>query len=43
MQLFSVSEASKWATDYIGKNVTASNIAYLIRYGLLLEEVSYEL
>jgi len=35
MQLFSVSEASKWATDYIGKNVTTSNIAYLIQYGLV--------
>jgi len=35
MQLFSVLEASKWATDYIGKNVTTSNIAYLIQYGLV--------
>jgi DNA modification methylase len=35
MQLFSVLEASKWATDYIGKNVTTSNIAYLIQYGLI--------
>ena len=34
-QLFSVSEASKWASGYIGKNVTASNIAYLIQYGLV--------
>jgi hypothetical protein len=35
MQLFSISEASKWATDYIGKNVTTSNIAYLVQYGLI--------
>jgi len=35
MQLFSVLEASKWATDYIGKNVTTSNITYLIQYGLI--------
>ena len=25
MQLFSILEASQWATDYIGKNVTTSN------------------
>ena len=35
MQLFSVLEASRWATDYIGKNVTTSNIAYLVQYGLI--------
>jgi hypothetical protein len=35
MQLLSVSEASRWATDYIGKNVTTSNIAYLVQYGLV--------
>ena len=35
MQLFSVLEASRWATDYIGKNVTTSNIAYLVQYGLV--------
>jgi len=35
MQLLTVSEASKWATDYIGKNVTTSNIAYLIQYGIV--------
>jgi len=34
-QLFSVLEASQWATDFIGKNVTTSNIAYLIQYGLV--------
>jgi hypothetical protein len=34
-QLFSVLEASQWATDYIGKNVTTSNIAYLVQYGLV--------
>ncbi|MDR1181209.1 MAG: hypothetical protein LBL13_04460 [Bacteroidales bacterium] len=32
IQLFSILEASKWATDYIGKKVTTSNIAYLIQY-----------
>jgi hypothetical protein len=35
MQLFSVLEASRWATNYIGKNVTPSNIAYLVQYGLV--------
>jgi len=28
-----VKEASEWATDYMGKNVTPSNITYLIQYG----------
>ena len=28
-----IKDASKWATEYIGKNVTASNISYLINYG----------
>jgi hypothetical protein len=28
-----IKEASQWASDYIGKNVTTSNISYLIQYG----------
>jgi len=28
-----ISEASTWATDYLKKNVTPSNISYLIQYG----------
>jgi len=35
MQLLSILEASKWATDYIGKNVTPSNITYLVQYGVV--------
>ena len=31
--LFTVKEASEWATEYLGKNVTNSNIMYLIQYG----------
>ena len=31
--LFSIKEASVWATDYLGKTVTPSNISYLIQYG----------
>ncbi len=31
--LFSIKEASLWATDYLGKTVTPSNISYLIQYG----------
>lgn len=31
--LFSIKEASEWATEYLGKNVTTSNISYLIQYG----------
>lgn len=31
--LLTIKEASEWASSYIGKNVTPSNIAYLIQYG----------
>ena len=33
MELLSVREASKFATDYLKKKVTESNISYLINYG----------
>jgi len=32
-KLLTIKEASEWATSYIGRHVTASNIAYLIQYG----------
>ncbi len=32
-ELFTIKEASEWATEYLGKNVTSSNISYLIQYG----------
>jgi hypothetical protein len=32
-RLLTIKEASEWASSYIGKNVTPSNIAYLIQYG----------
>ncbi|MBM4053797.1 MAG: site-specific DNA-methyltransferase [Planctomycetes bacterium] len=32
-ELLTIKEASEWATNHIGKNVTASNISYLIQYG----------
>ncbi|GHT41530.1 hypothetical protein AGMMS49921_04820 [Endomicrobiia bacterium] len=28
-----IKEASIWATNYLGKEVTTSNISYLIQYG----------
>ncbi len=31
--LLTIKEASDWATSFIGKSVTSSNIAYLINYG----------
>jgi DNA modification methylase len=34
--LFTVKQASEWATEYLGKNVTNSNIMYLIQYGRIL-------
>ena len=32
-RLLTIKEASEWATAHIGKNVTTSNIAYLVQYG----------
>jgi DNA modification methylase len=32
-ELLTLKEASEWATEYLGKNVTTSNISYLIQYG----------
>jgi len=31
--LLTVKEASNWASEYLGKNITPSNISYLIQYG----------
>lgn len=31
--LLSIKEASRWATEHLGKTVTTSNISYLIQYG----------
>ncbi len=31
--LFSIKEASEWATQYLSKTVTTANISYLIQYG----------
>lgn len=31
--LMTITQASKWASDYLGRNVTTSNISYLIQYG----------
>ncbi len=32
-KLFTIKEASEWATNFLGKKVTTSNISYLIQYG----------
>src|SRR4030042_828724 len=32
-KLLKIKEASKWATEHLGKTVTTSNISYLIQYG----------
>jgi hypothetical protein len=31
--LLSLKEASDWATNYLGKKISTSNITYLIQYG----------
>lgn len=33
VELFSLKDAADWASIYLGKNVTTSNIAYLVQYG----------
>jgi len=32
-KIVSINEASAWASEYLGRNVTPSNISYLIQYG----------
>lgn len=32
-ELLTIKEASRWASEYLGKKVTTSNISYLIQYG----------
>ena len=32
-EYLSIKQASKWATQKLGKKVTSSNIAYLVQYG----------
>jgi len=33
LDLMTIKYASKWASEYLGRNVTPSNISYLIQYG----------
>ena len=35
MKLFTIKEASQWATKYLNKSVTTSNISYLVQYGII--------
>ncbi len=32
-EILTIKEAADWASNYLHKNVTASNISYLIQYG----------
>ncbi len=36
---FSIKEAAEWATQYLGKPVTQSNISYLIQYAKLKKQI----
>lgn len=38
-ELITIKEASDWATNYLDKNVTTSNISYLIQYGRIKKNV----
>ena len=33
MSLVSIPQASKWASDYLEKEVSPTNISYLVQYG----------
>jgi hypothetical protein len=33
LELLTIKEASQWATEYLQKSITTSNISYLIQYG----------
>jgi hypothetical protein len=35
--LLTLKQASEWASEYLGKNVSTFNISYLIQYGKILE------
>lgn len=37
--LLTIADASKWATDYLKKKVTSSNISYLVQYGRVTKHV----
>jgi hypothetical protein len=32
-QLLTIREASDWATSFLGRDISESNIAYLVQYG----------
>jgi len=40
LQLMSIDDASKWATQYLKKKVSPSNISYLIQYGRIDKHVA---
>ena len=40
--LLSISQASQWASDYLDKPVTASNISYLIQYAKIRKYLDEE-
>ncbi len=40
-EFLSIKDASEWATAYLGKSVTTSNITYLIQYGRINKIGSY--
>ena len=40
-RLISLKEASQWATQYLNRKVTTSNISYLLQYGRIRKYESY--
>ncbi len=42
IELLTIKEASQWASEYLNKDVTTSNISYLIQYGKVKNMVIME-
>ncbi len=40
LELLTIKQASKWASEFLGKDVTLSSISYLIQYGRLKRAVN---
>jgi len=39
-ELFTIKQASEWASQYLHRNITPSNISYLIQYGRIKKAVN---
>ena len=40
MDKITITDAAKWAANYTGRNITTSNISYLVNYGKIEKHVN---